>query len=138
LTSGQCNYTIVYTFCTYCSTIQISKKLKLTPITSVTVNHFRQLVLHSKAQFMPSQPVVTDRWAGDFDCCACRRKRLTADEFSKRVGWLSVDCAHAFSLCLAGVVGVDLDGKRLLWTSGWGLETREFFSFPFYAVMKQR
>jgi hypothetical protein len=28
-------------------------------------------------------PVVTDKWAGQFDCSVCRRKRLTAEEFSK-------------------------------------------------------
>ena len=30
-------------------------------------------------------PVVTDKWAGNFDCNVCRRKRLMADEFSKKV-----------------------------------------------------
>mmetsp|Transcript_24388 Transcript_24388/g.57980 ORF Transcript_24388/g.57980 Transcript_24388/m.57980 type:complete len:182 (+) Transcript_24388:149-694(+) len=31
-----------------------------------------------------SRPVDTDRWAGNFDCIVCRRKRLVASEFSKR------------------------------------------------------
>ena len=31
-----------------------------------------------------STPVVTDKWAGSFDCHVCRRKRLMADEFSKK------------------------------------------------------
>ena len=31
-----------------------------------------------------SRPVDTDRWAGNFDCSVCRRKRLVATEFSKR------------------------------------------------------
>lgn len=31
-----------------------------------------------------STPVVTDKWAGNFDCDFCRRKRLTGDEFSKK------------------------------------------------------
>lgn len=30
-----------------------------------------------------STPVVTSKWAGNFDCVVCRRKRLMADEFSK-------------------------------------------------------
>lgn len=30
-------------------------------------------------------PVVTDKWAGNFDCDLCRRKRLIGDEFSKKV-----------------------------------------------------
>jgi hypothetical protein len=30
-----------------------------------------------------SAPVITSRWAGNFDCTVCRRKRLMADEFSK-------------------------------------------------------
>ena len=30
-----------------------------------------------------STPVVTDKWAGNFDCDFCRRKRLMGDEFSK-------------------------------------------------------
>jgi hypothetical protein len=30
-----------------------------------------------------STPVITSRWAGNFDCTVCRRKRLMADEFSK-------------------------------------------------------
>ncbi|VEU41037.1 unnamed protein product [Pseudo-nitzschia multistriata] len=30
-----------------------------------------------------STPVVTSKWAGNFDCGVCRRKRLMADEFSK-------------------------------------------------------
>ena len=29
-------------------------------------------------------PVVTDKWAGSFDCSVCRRKRLTGDQFSKK------------------------------------------------------
>jgi len=29
-------------------------------------------------------PVITDKWAGSFDCDVCRRKRLMADEFSKK------------------------------------------------------
>ena len=31
-----------------------------------------------------STPVVTNKWAGLFDCGTCRRKRLMAEEFSKR------------------------------------------------------
>mmetsp|Transcript_10256 Transcript_10256/g.15746 ORF Transcript_10256/g.15746 Transcript_10256/m.15746 type:complete len:190 (-) Transcript_10256:2289-2858(-) len=31
-----------------------------------------------------STPVVTNKWAGSFDCDVCRRKRLMADEFSKK------------------------------------------------------
>ena len=32
-----------------------------------------------------STPVITEKWAGSFDCVGtCRRKRLTAEEFSKR------------------------------------------------------
>lgn len=31
-----------------------------------------------------STPVVTDKWAGNFDCDFCRRKRLVGDEFSKK------------------------------------------------------
>lgn len=30
-----------------------------------------------------STPVVTSKWAGNFDCTVCRRKRLMAEEFSK-------------------------------------------------------
>jgi hypothetical protein len=30
-----------------------------------------------------STPVITSKWAGNFDCTVCRRKRLMADEFSK-------------------------------------------------------
>ena len=30
-----------------------------------------------------STPVVTSKWAGNFDCSVCRRKRLMAEEFSK-------------------------------------------------------
>lgn len=29
-------------------------------------------------------PVVTDKWAGNFDCSICRRKRLIGSEFSKK------------------------------------------------------
>jgi len=29
-------------------------------------------------------PVVTDKWAGNFDCSVCRRKRLTGDQFSNK------------------------------------------------------
>jgi len=32
-----------------------------------------------------STPVRTDKWAGNFDCGNCRRKRLMANEFSKKV-----------------------------------------------------
>ncbi|KAG7357097.1 hypothetical protein IV203_001785 [Nitzschia inconspicua] len=32
-----------------------------------------------------STPVVTSRWAGNFDCSVCRRKRLMADEFSRNM-----------------------------------------------------
>lgn len=31
-----------------------------------------------------STPVTTDKWAGTYDCSECRRKRLTASEFSKK------------------------------------------------------
>ena len=31
-----------------------------------------------------STPVVTEKWAGDLSCSVCRRKRLTAAEFSKK------------------------------------------------------
>mmetsp|Transcript_26966 Transcript_26966/g.41331 ORF Transcript_26966/g.41331 Transcript_26966/m.41331 type:complete len:203 (+) Transcript_26966:152-760(+) len=31
-----------------------------------------------------STPVVTDQWAGNFDCDFCRRKRLMGSEFSKK------------------------------------------------------
>ncbi len=31
-----------------------------------------------------STPVVTDKWAGNFDCSICRRKRLVGSEFSKK------------------------------------------------------
>ena len=31
-----------------------------------------------------STPVVTEKWAGDLSCSVCRRKRLTATEFSKK------------------------------------------------------
>lgn len=31
-----------------------------------------------------SNPVVTDKWAGNYDCSICRRKRLMAEEFSKK------------------------------------------------------
>ena len=31
-----------------------------------------------------SRPVDTDRWAGNFDCSVCRRKRLVGSEFSER------------------------------------------------------
>jgi len=30
-----------------------------------------------------STPVITSKWAGNFDCGVCHRKRLMADEFSK-------------------------------------------------------
>ena len=34
----------------------------------------------------PSTPVITDRWAGNFDCSGpCRRKRLVGDDFSKKM-----------------------------------------------------
>lgn len=29
-------------------------------------------------------PVITDKWAGNFDCSICRRKRLLGSEFSKK------------------------------------------------------
>jgi Stc1 domain len=29
-------------------------------------------------------PVVTETWAGNLDCTTCSRKRLTADQFSKK------------------------------------------------------
>ena len=32
-----------------------------------------------------SNPIVTDKWAGNFNCYSCQRKRLMADEFSKKV-----------------------------------------------------
>ena len=32
-----------------------------------------------------STPVVTNTWAGNFDCNFCRRKRLMGEEFSKKV-----------------------------------------------------
>jgi hypothetical protein len=32
-----------------------------------------------------STQVVTEKWAGQFDCVECRRKRLIATEFSKKV-----------------------------------------------------
>ena len=32
-----------------------------------------------------STPVVTSSWAGNFDCSVCHRKRLMAEEFSKKV-----------------------------------------------------
>ena len=28
-------------------------------------------------------PVLTDKWAGNYDCSVCRRKRLVGSEFSK-------------------------------------------------------
>lgn len=31
-----------------------------------------------------SKPVVTNKWAGTFDCGTCRRKRLMGEEFSKK------------------------------------------------------
>lgn len=31
-----------------------------------------------------STPVVTNNWAGSFDCGTCRRKRLMGEEFSKK------------------------------------------------------
>lgn len=31
-----------------------------------------------------STPVVTEKWAGNFDCSVCRRKRLVGEEFSKK------------------------------------------------------
>jgi hypothetical protein len=31
-----------------------------------------------------SRPVVTDKWAGNYDCSICRRKRLVGSEFSKK------------------------------------------------------
>eukprot|EP00585_Thalassiosira_rotula_P002227 CAMPEP_0196151866 /NCGR_PEP_ID=MMETSP0910-20130528/34447_1 /TAXON_ID=49265 /ORGANISM="Thalassiosira rotula, Strain GSO102" /LENGTH=193 /DNA_ID=CAMNT_0041415331 /DNA_START=92 /DNA_END=669 /DNA_ORIENTATION=+ len=31
-----------------------------------------------------STPVATDKWAGNFDCSVCRRKRLVGSEFSKK------------------------------------------------------
>ena len=31
-----------------------------------------------------STPVVTDKWAGNFDCSICRRKRLVGSEFSSK------------------------------------------------------
>lgn len=55
------------------------------------------LILSSRHFFITllfmSTPVVTDKWAGNFDCAICRRKRLTADEFSKKVR--SFDCIPA-------------------------------------------
>ncbi|CAB9523653.1 expressed unknown protein [Seminavis robusta] len=35
-----------------------------------------------------STPVVTDKWAGNFDCDFCRRKRLVGEEFSKKARML--------------------------------------------------
>ena len=29
--------------------------------------------------------VAVNNWAGDFECSVCRRKRLTASEFSKKM-----------------------------------------------------
>lgn len=43
-----------------------------------------------------STPVVTEKWAGQFDCSVCRRKRLMAEEFSKKVSALfaSLGCCQ--------------------------------------------
>lgn len=32
-----------------------------------------------------SRPVTTDKWAGNYDCSVCRRKRLVGAEFSKKM-----------------------------------------------------
>lgn len=46
--------------------------------------HNYYLYLRSTARM--STPVVTDKWAGNFDCSGpCRRKRLVGSEFSKSV-----------------------------------------------------
>jgi hypothetical protein len=104
-----------------------------------SLDRLRQLVLHSKSQIMPSQPVITDRWAGNFDCCACRRKRLTADEFSKRVRSSCCRLRTSVLVVFGGLWTLTFDGNMLLWTSGWGFEeTREVFAFRFSPVMKQR
>ena len=31
-----------------------------------------------------SRPVIADKWAGNYDCGICRRKRLVGSEFSKK------------------------------------------------------
>lgn len=45
-------------------------------------------ILHPSAllyiKLKMSTPVVTDKWAGNFDCSVCRRKRLVGSEFSKK------------------------------------------------------
>lgn len=45
-----------------------------------------------------STPVTTDRWAGQFDCDFCRRKRLVGDEFSKKVDLSSLWCERFYFL----------------------------------------
>jgi hypothetical protein len=42
-----------------------------------------------------STPVITDRWAGNFDCDFCRRKRLVGEEFSKKVRIKKVSAASS-------------------------------------------
>ena len=42
------------------------------------------MVATRTARIIMSTPVVTEKWAGTYDCSVCRRKRLTASEFSKK------------------------------------------------------
>jgi Stc1 domain len=52
-------------------------------------------------------PVVTDTWAGTFDCSTCGRKRLMADQFSKRTMELHLKqskplrCSHCVAAAAA-------------------------------------
>jgi Stc1 domain len=57
--------------------------------------------------FIMATPVVTDTWAGTFDCSTCGRKRLMADQFSKRTMELHLKqskplrCSHCVTAAAA-------------------------------------
>jgi len=40
---------------------------------------------YTKANGVTHAGVAVNNWAGDFDCAVCKRKRLTASEFSKKM-----------------------------------------------------
>ena len=67
--------------------LQVSVSLLFSHKTSTTDDNDHCLtdLNDSTTQFKSmSRPVITNTWAGNFDCSICRRKRLMANEFSKK------------------------------------------------------
>jgi hypothetical protein len=56
-----------------------------TQIISIDANYQSVRIRKFVAYHSMATPVVTDKWAGNFDCTVCRRKRLVGSEFSKKV-----------------------------------------------------